>query len=294
MRRREMHGRGNGRVFFSPALALILIAATAGVRASNAPEPVKMQSAAMSAFERYVHLTAGRNAEEISRLSLFLHADALPEEKRAEAFAALRRGEVEVEKLETLDGGKPIPCPGCLIHDWVGTVFIPGATLAQTLAVEEDYNVHSQIFTPYERKSQILERDGGNYKVRIRFLRKKVITVVLDVVFDIDYHPLDATHAWSHGHTESVHQIEDHDTPEEYALPEGEDGGYLWAMETYWRFVERDGGTYVQCESVSLTRSVPAIFAWIVDPFLRSVPRESLTGILSDTRKGVLHPPSGK
>lgn len=294
MRCRATRSRAVRRVFCGAALAMLVATVSIRARAGDAPEPVKLQTSAMAAFEKYVRLTGARNAEEISRRSPFLRADALPEEKRAEAYAAMQRGEVEVEKLQTLDGGKPILCPGCLIHDWAGTVFIPGATLTQTLAMVEDYNRHSQIYAPYELKSQILARDGGDFKVRVRFLRKKVITVVLDVVFNIDYHTLDATHAWSHAHTESVRQIEDHDTPEEYALPEGDDGGYLWAMETYWRFVERDGGTYVQCESASLTRSVPAIFAWIVDPFLRSIPRESLTGILSDTRKGVLHPPTGK
>jgi hypothetical protein len=63
-------------------------------------------------------------------------------------------------------------------------------------------------------------------------------------------------------------------------------------MAAYWRFLERDGGTYVQSESVSLTRTVPAALAWLVDPFIKEIPRESLDAILKDTRKGVLHPPT--
>jgi hypothetical protein len=115
-------------------------------------------------------------------------------------------------------------------------------------------------------------------------------TVVLDTVFQIDYHTLDVTHAWSHGRTESVREIKNHDTPSEFSAPEGQDGGYLWGMSTYWRFVERDGGTYVQSESVSLTTRVPAGLGWLIEPYIKSVPRESLEEILTDTRKGVLHP----
>jgi len=33
-----------------------------------------------------------------------------------------------------------------MIHHWIGTVFIPGATLAQTLALEQDYDHHQEYF----------------------------------------------------------------------------------------------------------------------------------------------------
>jgi hypothetical protein len=179
-----------------------------------------------------------------------------------------------------------------LIHHWVGALWIPGATLAQTLALVQAYDRHVQVYSPFELRSQILEHQGNDFKVLIRYLRKKVITVVLDTVFQIDFHTLDATHAWSHGRTQSVREIKNHDTPSEYSFPEGEGGGYMWGMSTDWRFVERDGGTYVQSESISLTTRVPAGLTWLIEPFIKSVPRESLEEILKDTRKGVLHPPT--
>jgi hypothetical protein len=239
-----------------------------------------------------VALTDAQNDEEVRDANAFLWVDALPEARRSEAYAAMKRGDVVIDKRQTLDNGQPIHCPGGLIHHWVGSVFIPGATLAQTLRLVEDYGHHTQVYAPYELRSQVLAHEGGHFKVSFRYLRKKIITVVLDAVFDIDYHTMDATHAWSRGRTVSVRQIEDHDTPHESALPEGDDGGYLWGMAAYWRFLERDGGTYVQSESVSLTRTVPAALAWLVDPFIKEIPRESLDAILKDTRKGVLHPPT--
>jgi hypothetical protein len=273
------------------ALAMTLIVAEMPV-VESAPIPASMSYPVRDAFERYVTLTDSRNAEELDRGSPFLWVDALPGELRSQRYAAMRRGEVVVEKLETRDHGNAIPCPGGLIHHWVGAVWIPGATLPQTLALVQSYDRHVQVYSPFELRSRILERNGDNFKVSIRYLRKKIITVVLDAVFQIDYHALDATHAWSHGRTESVREIRNHDTPSETSFPEGQGGGYLWGMSTYWRFVERDGGTYVQSESISLSTRVPTGLAWLIEPYIKSVPRESLEEILTDTRKGVLHPPA--
>ena len=256
-----------------------------------APAPANLSYPIKQAFERYVTLTDERNAEELSRGTPFLWVDALPEPRRSQTYAAMKRGDVVIDKLETRDKGNAIQCPGGLIHHWVGALWIPGATLAQTLALVQAYDRHVQVYSPFELRSQILERHGDNFRVLIRYLRKKVITVVLDTIFQIDYHTLDATHAWSRGRTESVREINNHDTPSESSFPEGQDGGYLWGIANYWRFAERDGGTYVQSESISLTTRVPAGLGWLIEPFIKSVPRESIEEILQDTRKGVLHPP---
>ncbi len=260
--------------------------------AHSAPVPASLTYPIKEAFDRYVTITDARNTEELRHGAPFLWVDALPEERRAESYSAMKRGEVVIERLETRDHGNAIPCPGGLIHHWIGTLWIPGATLAQTLALVQAYDRHVQVYSPFELRSHILEHNDGDFKVSIRYLRKKVITVVLDTVFQIDYHTLDATHAWSHGRTQSVREIKNHDTPSESSFPEGEDGGYMWGMSTYWRFVERDGGTYVQSESVSLTTRVPTGLGWLIESFIERVPRESLEEILKDTRNGVLHPPT--
>ena len=75
--------------------------------------------------------------------------------------------------------------------------------------------------------------------------------------------------------------------PSEREKPIGHDGGYLWRLNTYWRFLERDGGTYLQCESVSLTRGIPAGLGWLVGPFVTSLPRESLEFTLDTTRRAL-------
>jgi hypothetical protein len=64
----------------------------------------------------------------------------------------------------------------------------------------------------------------------------------------------------------------------------GHDSGYLWRLNSYWRFLERDGGVYIQCESLTLTRDVPTGFGWLIRPFVTSIPRETLTFTLQTTR----------
>ena len=61
----------------------------------------------------------------------------------------------------------------------------------------------------------------------------------------------------------------------------------MWKMNTYWRFEERDGGLYIQCEAVTLTRNVPFGLGWAIGPLIASIPRESLTSTMLATRKAL-------
>jgi hypothetical protein len=58
----------------------------------------------------------------------------------------------------------------------------------------------------------------------------------------------------------------------------------LWRLSSYWRFSERDGGTYIECESISLTRTIPFVLRWLIGPFVNDVPREQLADLLTTTR----------
>jgi hypothetical protein len=72
-------------------------------------------------------------------------------------------------------------------------------------------------------------------------------------------------------------------TERERALTGGEEHGFLWRLNTYWRCEERDGGVYVRVETVSLSRAIPRGLGWAVGPFVESVPRESVEFTLRRT-----------
>lgn len=94
-------------------------------------------------------------------------------------------------------------------------------------------------------------------------------------------------HPQDSGRCQVYHAAPLHLAIRERELPVGLDGGYLWRLNTYWRFLERDGGTYMECESLTLTRGIPFGIGWIIRPFVTSIPRESLEFTLNSTRKAL-------
>lgn len=274
-------------------LALLAATLAAGwfdgaATAIPAPAPAQLKAATADAFGRYIHLNQTRNDEELKQGASLLWIDGLPEAGRAQAYADLKRGEVKVRKLETRENDSAtIACPGGIIHHWAGVVFIPGVKLQDVLAVLQDYNHHAEYYAPDVESSKLESRDGDHFRVFLRFRRHKVITVVLDTQHDVRYFRDSESRAHSRSSAIRIAQVENLGKPGEREKTPGDDDGFLWRMETWWRMVEGDGGVYVQSEVVSLTRDIPAGLGWLIGPFVTSIPKESLTFTLDATRRAV-------
>ena len=135
----------------------------------------------VEAFDRYVR----ESEQHMEQSKGFLWADEAADRVRRE-----KAGEVVVEPF----GGKAVtPVPNGLIHDWVGSVFIPGATLERTLAMVQDYDRHKDVFKPEVIDSRVISRSGNDFHIYLRLLKKKVITVVLSSEHDVKYTPVDKT-----------------------------------------------------------------------------------------------------
>jgi hypothetical protein len=253
--------------------ALMLVAAPAA--------PADLQPRTIAAFDRYVRLTEARMGADTP----FLWLETLPEPQQRTRRDALRRGELLIERLATRDGRNEISIPDALVHHWIGTVFVPGATVDQALALLQDYDRHAEVYRPAVAQSRVLVRDGDVFRVYLRFVMKKVITVVVNSEHEARFSRDRSDRAQSRIYSTRIAEVEEAGTPNERELPVGRDGGYLWRLYSYWRLLERDGGTYVQCESISLTRGIPLGFGWLVRPFVTSIPRESLEFTLATTRK---------
>jgi hypothetical protein len=262
---------------------------TGPARSSPSPNPIpaKLGPETASAFDRYVRLTDDRNDAELKRGTELFWIDRLSETDRLEAYSALKNGEVQIHQLTTMDSGKEVPCPGGLIHHWVGIIFIPGAKMGDVLAILEDYEHHSTYYAPDVERSRIESRDGDHFRVFLRFRRHKVITVVLDTEHDVRYFHDNQSRAHSRSSAVRIAEVENPGKSNEREKPPGDDGGFLWRMETWWRMEERDGGVYVQSEVASLTRDIPTGLGWLVGPFVTSIPKETLLFTLNATRKAV-------
>jgi hypothetical protein len=286
---RQVKGMGDNcaRAIAILVAAVALHLVDSHIARAGEPEPVKLKAETQAAFDHYVRLTEARNQSELQRGTNLLWIDDLPAAQHAEAYAAVKRGEVKMQKLEILDGGKPTRCPGGLIHHWTGVAFVPGAKLDDVLGLLEDYDHHSVYFAPDVERSKIESRNGDHFRVFLRFHRHKVITVVLNTEHEIDYFRDAPDRAHSRSSAVRVAEVESPGKSNEREKTPGDDGGYLWRMETWWRMEERDGGVYVQSEVVSLTRDIPAVLSWLVTPFVTSIPKETLTATLVATRKAV-------
>ena len=249
-------------------------------------DAAELKSETAAAFDRYVQATERRMEDDL-RAGRFLVVNTLPESAREQVYAELKRGQFYIAPLRSKENGKPIPVPGGLIHHWVGVAFIPGVTLSQTLAVLQDYDNHKAIYKPDVRDSKLLSRNGNDFKVFLQFYRKSPVTVVVNVNLDIQYSLLGTARATSKAYSTRISEMENAGQQDEHELPVGNDHGYVWRLYSYWRIEEKDGGTYIQVESVGLSRTIPWAIAWLVDPLTRSIPRNVLFRLLDSTRKAV-------
>jgi hypothetical protein len=193
----------------------------------------------------------------------------------------LRNGEVIIEKLTPVTGAE---LPGALVHHWRGTAFLPGATLADYERVLRDIGAYPRNWAPEVVQANVLLEQGDHYQMTMRVVQHHILTVVTDGTYDVTFGRLDAQHGYCVSRSTRVAEIEAAGTAGERALTPSEEHGFLWRMNTYWSYEVRDGGVYIQIESVSLTRSIPTGLGWLIGPFVESVPRESLEFTLRATR----------
>jgi hypothetical protein len=171
-----------------------------------------------------------------------------------------------------------------LIHDWVGAAFLRGATLEQTLRFMQDYNRHKQYYRPEVVDSRILWHEGNRYRVFMRLLKKQIITVVLDTEHDVEYEHLEGKNWRSASRSSRISEVQNAGRPDEKVLPAGTGQGFLWKLNSYWHVQERDGGTFIECRAISLTRDIPTGLGWLVEPVIKNLPRDSLQHTLEATR----------
>jgi hypothetical protein len=257
---------------------------------SALPNPAvaaRLRPEAARSYDQYVQRTEERMRAEVQDDDTFLWVYGLPTTRRRQALERLGQGEVVIERLQAKPAVGPVSTPGAMIHHWVGTILIPGATLTSVLRVVQNYNGQQQYFRPEVTRSRMLQHHGDDFIVYLRLKRAKIVTAVFDTEHEIRYHRPDATHAYSESRSTRIAELEDPGEADERALPAGDDHGFLWRLNSYWRFVETGEGVYVQCEAVSLTRDIPAGLGWLVQSFVNAIPKESLNFTLQSTRAAV-------
>lgn len=230
-------------------------------------------AAAAREFNDYVGRVESRLANQHRLTDGFLASVG----SSAQMDQQLRRGELVIEQLTPEDRGD---LPNALLHHWRGTAFARGASVADFERLTKDFGDYPRLFAPQVLQARILSPRGGRvpdqFTAMMRVRQHHVITVVMDTAYDIQYGSLDAQHGYSVSRSTRISEIVSAGTPQEHALTDKDEHGFLWRMNTYWSYEERDGGLYTQVDSISLTRAIPTGLGWAVRPYVESVPRESL------------------
>lgn len=259
---------------------------TSGARATSdaMPEtaiPVRLAPQTLAAFDSYV------KEAELAMQPCFCGTQTfLSSELKPELSQRIREGHISAELSS---GNGPIHVPNGLIHDWIGAIFVAQATVAETLALMQNYDNHKIIYKPEVIDSQLLNHHGFDFHILLRLRKKKVITVVLDTWHDVHYAQISAARWTCRSLTARICEVENAGTTKESVLESDNGYGYMWRLNSYWNIQERDAGVWLECRAISLSRDVPKGLAWIIEPIIRKLPRESLIHTLQATRQALIH-----
>lgn len=201
----------------------------------------------------------------------------------------VRAGEIVVAPIQPK---MPISIRHGLVHHWIGATFIPGVRVEDVIATVREYDRYAELYTPAVIRAQVIERSLDPEHASDHF----ILTLVNKSFFSkqavecentLNYARLDASRWYSQSRTVRVQEWQQYGTSDQHMLPPGEGAGYLWSASTMSRFEERDGGVYVEMETIVLSRDVPVAMRELVNPIIRRVSRSMLVTSLDETRKAV-------
>jgi hypothetical protein len=248
-------------------------------------KPVQLNPKTLDAFHAYIHDAETEMEKSLQATTNFLWSQQTPDRTRR-----LNQGEVIAQFWS---GDAPVKVPNGLIHDWIAAAFIAQATIPDVFAVIQDYDNHKSIYQPEVIDSRLIHRCGDDFQVYLRLLKKKIITVVLDTDHEVHYRSVDKTRSLCRSYTTRIAEVNNAGKSDEQISRPDNGYGFLWRLDSYWRFEECEGGVVVECRAISLTRDVPLGLAWAIEPIVKKLPKESLIKTLEATRRSV-HPAIGK
>ena len=162
------------------------------------------------------------------------------------------------------------------IHHWLGGVFLPGVTLAQVASIKQDYDHYKDIYKPDVVDSRLIKRNGDEFEMYLKISKKQILTMVYDTYYTVRYYSPEPKKMYLRSYATKINEVD---------RPAGEDRGFLWRLNSYWRLQEADGGVYVECEAVSLSRDVPAFLNYIVGSFIKKFPADSMRNTLAALKR---------
>jgi hypothetical protein len=259
-----------------PLFAFItMTVSTAQVMAAAELQPVTL-----AAWNAYLKDAGFHMQDRVAGGRPFLWMD-----ESLERAARVRRGEVVI--APGVGNGTESVLHG-LVHDWIGVIFIPGASINDLWAIVHDYDNYQHTYRPVVASSRTLACTDASQEFQMVWQRKVLfVSAAMQGHYQALDVMLDAHRGYSIVESVEIREIEGYGHPGEHLLPAGTGNGFIWRIRSVARYEERDGGVYLELEAAALTRDIPASLAWMVKPVVNHLSVNSLTTTLRQTRDAV-------
>jgi hypothetical protein len=265
-------------MFFRPSFGVLMLALAVG----PAVVAAELKPETLAAWREYRSVVEQRRARELADGSRFLVLDFLADHEAERR--ALTSGAVVVREMPAATrAGRDIDVPSGLIHHWRGAVLVRGVTVAELLTRLEQADppaIQQDVI-----RSSVLARGPNTERVFLRLQRTKIVTAVFNTEHDVTFRPMTGTRAASTSVASKIAEVRDPGTPQERELPPGSDRGFLWRLNAYWRYEATAGGVIAECESITLSRSVPSLVRFIASPLINGAAEESMQRTLEGLRQ---------
>ena len=245
------------------ARSVLIVAAAAcvlgaAVAAQTKPIFPPLEAATAAGWRDYAAATEQRIADELKSLPRFLALDfgtSAAADRKAVLAGGMPIAEMHTQNKKT---GRTIDVPGAWVHHWRGAVLVPNVRLNQVFerlkaevpGVGKGDVVEAKILAPEPRMRTFikLQRSGSFAFLPYHF----VYLTEHDVVFT----PRTSVQGTSTSAATKIVELSEPGTVREREFKAGEDNRLLQRWNSYWRYEEVPAGVIVECESITLSRSV--------------------------------------
>ncbi|HSW38732.1 MAG TPA: hypothetical protein VLL97_04500 [Acidobacteriota bacterium] len=250
-------------------------------------EAADIRPETIQAWESYIKSEERRIAYELASDNKFLALDFLDADEAAAEKREILGGEIAVNRIDIKQDGHEFEVPYGTIQHWRGSIFIPGVNMDFVMVHVQDPEKEEHLQEDVI-ESRVLERGPDYYRIFFKLQRSYLVTVIYNTEHIVHFRRHGEMRASSNSISTKIAEVERLDGNLEREKPVGEDRGFLWRMNSYWRYQQTDGGVIIECESMTLSRSVPFIIAPIARPIINSIARDSMERTLLSLRERLL------
>ena len=243
----------------------------------SAAEPSAETSAA---FDRYVKVTEEQLKKRTGR------DDFLWIEQHAKEKNLVWLGQTIVVPQKTLDQGKEIELPGGLLQDWLGNIFLEGVTLDHLRDWLLNYGDYKYYFKQQVIDSREIKRDGDHFDAFLRLSKTQFTGIVLNATMSAEYTAVDPLRSYIFSRSTHIGEVLHPNRKKTFdkEQPPEDEYGYLWRLNMYWRLEQADGGTYLELELISLSRTPGNLSPGRFLNGYQNLPQELVTGMMEGIR----------